>query len=155
MNINGFIEGKLIQQQSLSLMIRSITGGVAYLDANGNPSTTDQGLGAYPSNNEWDKYIVNSNLGGAITPGDNNIWNINDIWSWTLNTPITGTWTPSIGSPTAAANTSRIGRGNLNASSFPDVWFGASTGYATTVGFRPVLQYIEPYVSTKQKTVWY
>ncbi|MCR8641565.1 hypothetical protein NV379_02745 [Paenibacillus sp. N1-5-1-14] len=40
-------------------IIRSITGGVAYADANGNISTTDKGFGAFPTNNEWDKYIAN------------------------------------------------------------------------------------------------
>lgn len=40
-------------------VIRSLTGGVAYADANGNKSTTDLGFGGWPANNEWDKYIVN------------------------------------------------------------------------------------------------
>jgi F5/8 type C domain len=51
--------------------IRLLTGG-----------TSD----ATKSNSEWDKYIVNSTLGGTITTGDNATWNWSSIYSWTSTT---------------------------------------------------------------------
>ncbi|EHQ63976.1 hypothetical protein PDENDC454_02540 [Paenibacillus dendritiformis C454] len=33
--------------------------------------------------NEWDEYIVNSNLKGLISAGDNRVWNFKDMKSWT------------------------------------------------------------------------
>lgn len=100
---------KIQNHVNLNFFIRLLTGGV---------SATD-------TDNEWDKIIVNSTLGGNITPGDNNVWNGISLWSWmsTTNSP----------------NTSRTlrGYGNLSA------WYaGASitTSYiAETTGFRPVL----------------
>ncbi|MGG0666438.1 hypothetical protein ABE042_20250 [Viridibacillus arvi] len=37
------------------------------------------GTSANDKDNEWDKYIVNSNLNGMISAGDNNVWNVNLI----------------------------------------------------------------------------
>lgn len=51
-----------------SFTTRLLTGGVSSSD----------------TDNEWDNIIVNSNLGGAITPGDDNIWHWNiSTRSWT------------------------------------------------------------------------
>lgn len=84
----------------------------------GGTSSTD-------TDNEWDKIIVNSNLGGTITPGDNNVWNWNGVRSWA--------------STTSSLNTKRTVRGSLteNLASF---WGENLSSYvATGYGFRPVL----------------
>jgi|SRR5579875_2798389 len=41
------------------------------------------GTSSSDTDNEWDNFIVKSSLGGTITPGDNNVWNWSNIWSWT------------------------------------------------------------------------
>jgi 6-phosphogluconolactonase (cycloisomerase 2 family) len=118
-------------------------------------SLIDKGLGAYPEINEWDKYIVNSDLDNKVTKENNNVWHHYDIWSFCMETTIDGTWTPRKGSATATSNTYRVVRGFLNSSGFPDVGFGASNTAYSTVGFRPVLEYIEPDGSSKQSNLYY
>ncbi|CAH8772305.1 hypothetical protein [Paenibacillus dendritiformis] len=56
----------------ISGAIRSLTGGVAYADKDGNkiiPNENDRHsiYGAFPTNNEYDKYIRLSNLNGNNT----------------------------------------------------------------------------------------
>jgi hypothetical protein len=89
--------------------IRLLTGGI-------NSSDTD---------NEWTRYIVNSTLNGTIsTPGDNNVWNWNSIYSWTSTTP-------------SGSSSARTVRGYLTA---PAMNTGYTTNLASqTIGFRPVL----------------
>ena len=43
------------------------------------------GIDANDKDNEWDQYIVNSDLEGNITPGDNGVWNYS-IQSWSSTT---------------------------------------------------------------------
>ncbi|MGO0861892.1 hypothetical protein, partial [Clostridioides difficile] len=108
-NQKGFIYGNELESQPYKnniLIVRSLTGG-----ANNN------GL------SEYDKYIVNSDLNGLITPGDKTIWNW-DICSITS-------------SISASDNSKIITRG-----------YSSLTNYSTnntfnnkgpTFGFRPVL----------------
>jgi hypothetical protein len=107
--------GLPIQIDSLTgykFVVRLLTGGV---------SSTDK-------DNEWDRYIVNSTLNGAITAGDNTVWNWNvPIYSWT--------------STTGSTVSSRVIRGyNSNST-----WSQATQGTSATTngGFRPVIL-IEP-----------
>jgi len=100
-------------------LIRSITGGNAYLGLDGKSSLTDQNLGAFPNNNEWDKYIKKSN--------DPNLWHHDTISSWMQDTPIL-----NIG-----ASTNRV---NRKQDSFNQI---ASATSNNTIGFRPVFQYLE------------
>ena len=67
-------------------IIRSLGGGNSYVDANGNSSTTDTGNGAWPVDNEWDKYIVGM-FGGA-----DDVWHWSGIQTWCQDTsiPISG-----------------------------------------------------------------
>ena len=85
--------------------IRPMTGGT---------STTDK-------DNEWDKIIAESSLGGTITPGDDNVWHWQNLWSWTSTTNYSG--------PTV-----RVVRGNsaVTTSSQTDSTLGKA-------GFRPVM----------------
>jgi hypothetical protein len=64
--------------------IRSMSGGNAHQDSNGNFSLTNYELYGWPNNNEWSKYILQSDLNGKITPRDNNIWNCNNNVSGTI-----------------------------------------------------------------------
>lgn len=134
-------------------LIRSLTGGVAYLDSSGGLATTDQGLGAYPPINEWDKYIVKSDLGGKITPGDDNVWHKNNNQSYMQETPISAVFT-NIGGQTKTMNsTQRILRGwdDRTDNDWKGLSCATTSGNWSSTGFRPVLQ-LE---NDKQTTMWY
>ncbi len=124
-----------------SYIIRSLLGGCAYADSNGNKSLTNQNNGGWPINNEWDKYIVNSDLNGKVTKGDNNIWHWN-LWSWVKETPTIGFLLLSGG---ATNNTFRIARGYEDGTHMSSRIDGlpSSTSTITNGGFRPVLNYVE------------
>ena len=139
---NANSEPVLVQFTDQMYLISSLSGGCTYADANGNARTSDQNLGGWPTNNEWDTYIVNSDLGGRITKGDDNVWHWSSLYSWTKDTPIT-----SIG-----ANTNRVYRGKDSNNKLLQI---AGSAANTTIGFRPVLKYIEPDGSSKQTTLWY
>ncbi|AWI04149.1 hypothetical protein [Clostridium drakei] len=135
-------------------MIRSLSGGYAFSDANGNKSLTENSKGAWPVTNEWDKYIVNSDLGGKITSGDDNIWHTILLSSWTKDTPLTATFTSKTGTSGSIDSTRRIVRANVNNSvTWSGVGFGISSQIASTGGFRPVLEFIES--DSKQTNLWY
>jgi len=88
------------------LTVGLLTGGVTITD----------------KDNEWDRYVVNSTFGGAITAGDNSVWN------WSLIS-----WT----STTGAAAGNRVRRGGAAVGT----WEGAtaSSSATTATGFRPML----------------
>jgi hypothetical protein len=83
------------------------------------------GTAATDKDNEWDSIVVGSTLDGTITAGDNNVWNWNNIASWTSTTPAG-----------ASANRAVRGGGTSNVNTYASV---ASTTANTTTGFRPVL----------------
>lgn len=133
-----------------SCLIRSLTGGNAYLGTDGKASLTDKGLGAFPANNEWDKYIVKSDLNGTITAGDNNVWHWHEgVYSYHCDTPVIG----------LDASTSRVARGAFK---YNGSWisedikhfsYGLSSGTGSHIGFRPALEYLEP--NSKATTLFY
>lgn len=81
------------------------------------------GISSTDKDNEWDEYIVRSNLKGSIVAGDNYVWNWNGIYSWTSSTKET----------TAAQ---RVNRGYTVTGYTWDV----TDLVAVTRGFRPVLE---------------
>lgn len=122
-------------------LIRSLAGGNSYLDENGKSSLTDKGLGAFPSNNEWDKYIFKSDLNGSITAGDDKVWDSNS------NFPDTIIQDTGVG----VSPTWRFIRGKCSVVTNPYV---ETTGvYGIATGFRPVFEYIEP--KSKATTLFY
>jgi hypothetical protein len=115
-------------------LIRSLSGGCAYLGSDDKYSLTDRSLGFFPANNEYDKYIINSTLGGKITAGDDNIWHHNNYQSFCMDTIVTGTVLPVNG--TTPSGIWRMQRGiSGNAAVTTNTW--------TNIGFRPVLEYTE------------
>jgi hypothetical protein len=106
LNSEGLIFGvqKNLNDSRFKFVLRAMSGGI-------NASDND---------NEWDKYIVNSTLGGKITAGDNSVWN------WSGATSLTST------SNVNSAN--RIRRGNSSVSSFEATASNGSNIY------RPVLE---------------
>ncbi len=57
---------------------------------NTSSSLINKNQGGWPIENDWDKYIRNSDLKVNITSGDNDIWNYNDIASLCKEKVITG-----------------------------------------------------------------
>lgn len=100
---NGLHDGT----PAFSSTVRLLSGGI---------SSTDK-------DNDWDKYIVNSTLNNTITAGDNNVWNVIGLNSWTSTTP---SGTPA----------NRVGRGRTSVASWEIL---ATTSASTTVGFRPMM----------------
>ncbi|ASA22784.1 hypothetical protein [Paenibacillus donghaensis] len=128
LNAEKAIQGKPQTFDMTVGTLRSLSGGVAWADENGNSSTTDKGFGAWPANNEWDRYIVGfpSNL---IQTGKTlyDVFNHYDAFSWTQDTPIS----------IIAASTLRTirTRNTINRN--------ISNGIPTNVGFRPAFEYKE------------
>lgn len=102
----------IIKDKEISTSIRLPTGGI---------NATDK-------DNEWDKYIVNSALNGAISSGSNGVWNWSGAASWTSTTNTGG----------SANRTGRGGTGgNVGASGYnPTSYVGA----AAATGFRPLME---------------
>lgn len=129
------------------LRVRSLTGGVAYADANGNKILTDQGFGGWPTNNEWDRYIVNFPT-GKIQSGKTS----DDVFHMDrgVNPSIPNTLcqeTPALGTVrvtdgVVATNTTRTAR--IKSSAFPSSFnLLSSSTSSDAFGFRPVFEYKE------------
>lgn len=109
-------------ENQLNLSVRLLTGGIS-----GTTVSTDK-------DNEWDKYIVESNLNGLITAGSNAIWNYEGINSWTSTTP---SGTPA----------NRVLRGGVTYG-VAQYSTSASSVVASYQGFRPML-IVETLISAK------
>jgi hypothetical protein len=131
-----------------SSILRSLTGGNAYLGTDGKASLTDKGLGAWPVNNEWDKYIVNSDLGGKIVAGDDNVWHWNSVVFWCQDTPINGCLRQDNYSG-SGSSTWKIQRGAVSPLYVSQ---NPSTQMHSVQGFRPVLEYPE---DSRCTNIWY
>jgi hypothetical protein len=108
-------------------IVRSLTGGVAHADANGNSATTAQGFGGFPINNEWDKFIIKFPV-SKIQSGKtlNDVFN-NSMYSWVQETPLIA----SKASTNRTMRASNVHPGML------------SSTVDSSVGFRPVFEYRE------------
>lgn len=115
-------------------IIRSLTGGVAFNSGNGNKATVDAGQGAWPTNNEWDKYIANFPI-EKVQSGKTleDVFHGTDIATWTQDTLAVGIVLSGI---TASGSTRLVRKlgimGQLS-----------STASGIGTGFRPVLEYKE------------
>lgn len=109
-NSNGLVSGKKIDIGKYgSINFRLMSGGV---------SATDK-------DNEWDNYIVGSNLNGAITAGSNAIWN---------NGNNHGSWTSSV---VSANPSNRARRGSV---SYTEWYSMPSSSARIYEGYRPVIE---------------
>jgi hypothetical protein len=135
----GFDQSWLDKTNGLNGILRSLTGGVAYADANGNKSTTDLGYGAFPVNNEWDKYIVNfpqELIQSGKTLDD--VFHYSNVATWTQDTPSNGITFNNGGTGSSSNRISRgAGYGLTGLLSL-----SSSTSNVSN-GFRPIFEYIE------------
>ncbi|MEK4110395.1 hypothetical protein MHI48_09510 [Paenibacillus sp. FSL H7-0942] len=143
MNANKIIEGLPKTFGGVSGIVRSISGGVGYADKDGKLSMKDLGLGAFPSNNEYDKYIMKSNLGGKARPNVDNVWHHHNMFCWAKETPVLGSWTTNKGTVLSAPSSSRIVRGYEQRDDNRGVAFTGSASSQNYIGFRPVFEYKE------------
>ncbi|EPY09414.1 hypothetical protein [Paenibacillus alvei] len=72
----NYIQGKAMTISGVYGYMRCLSGGVGYINEQGKPESDASKaiLGAYPHDNEYDKYIVNSNLTGKIEACDDGVW---------------------------------------------------------------------------------
>lgn len=150
LNSQKRIQGLPVIISGVSGVIRSLTGGVAWADQNGNKSLNFLGdYDLFPNNNEWDKYIMNFPM--------NNIQQnktLNDVWHgdrqvgqpYTIcqDTPINGLRNRE-GSTTIGVNTNRVARAwSTTGGAFAYVMASPVTTLVNPVyGFRPVFEYKE------------
>ena len=104
------ITGVQIPIDGKNYTMRLMTGGIASTD----------------TDNEWSKIIAEYNLGGAITAGDNSLWNWNGVYSWCQTPP--------------GYTSNRVARGSTAVTT----WYTYTNGYlsstsSTAVGLRPIL----------------
>jgi len=134
-------------------IVRSLTGGVAFADGNGGNSTTDQGMGGWPTNNEWDKYISNfpeDKIQSGKTLDDVFHHETSNVVTWCQDTPINGMTHPLGGTPNPSSNIGRIHRGMArptNTTNTTDLAWAQSNWNTVwngvLQGFRPVFEYKE------------
>lgn len=133
LNANRVIQGRSQEFDGVNGIIRSLTGGCAYADENGNQSTTDLGTGlAFPVNNEFDKYILGfdqTKIQSGKTLAD--VFHHAVVKIWTQDTPIVS----------IATATNRVARGGTTGTN--NFSYLSSSTANTTVGFRPVFEFVE------------
>ena len=136
LNTWELIEGKPLTLLDGTLgVFRSLGGGNAFADANGNRATTDQGFGGWPTNNEWDTYIVKKDYGNGAGR--------DDVWHWTNHK--WGTWVQETPSGLMnSSNSRRVIRGtNGSVAKVDGLAFDTATSISSYMGFRPVFEYRE------------
>lgn len=130
LNKSDYIQGKNVNviDGIMSGIIRSLGGGNSYASATGTSSTTDTGNGAWPIDNEWDRYIVKKDYGTGA--GRDDVWHWNAIYTFTQDTLMVG----------VGVNTARMLRGKTSNKYLAST---ASSSLDANRGFRPVFQYQE------------
>ncbi|UAT29924.1 hypothetical protein K7T73_15355 [Bacillus badius] len=119
-------------------VIRSLGGGNSYASATGTSQTTNADLGAWPVDNEWDKYIINFST-KLIQSGKtlNDVFHIaSDVNTWCQDTTLNGvmnvTHTGNRRMTRSNPSNNNGGIGNIE-----------TTRTATWLGFRPVFEFQE------------
>lgn len=147
-NSSRSIESKYESISGIEGVIRSLTGGVAYANEFGEVSPTNMGFGAFPSNNEWDRYIVNFPH-ELIEDGKT----LDDVFHWsgiisaTSDTSMLGIAINKSSATKVADSSRRTYRGsNIEAGNnrlITDFWAVPSTFSSDKIGFRPIFEYKE------------
>ncbi|WP_053417650.1 discoidin domain-containing protein [Viridibacillus arvi] len=146
-NVAGIYQFEVYEEYK-NFIMRSLTGGVAYVDEDNNKTLIQSThvRGAWPINNEWDKHINNSEIGREVKSLDKSIWNCGNSYTWTQDSPINGTFTENTGLTQMASSSSRVARGNKSGTvqtEYKDYNVLASNYVSERIGFRPVIEYRE------------
>ncbi|MCG7406375.1 hypothetical protein MH117_03025 [Paenibacillus sp. ACRRX] len=142
-NANKQIEGAEMNDRGFSYVARSLSGGCAFADADGNPTLKqiDIKYGAFPTTNEYDTYIKRYpsyliKYGNTI----DDVFHYNAEYTLTTDASITGNYLYLNGKSMDGHNR-RIRRG-IEQGDFGDV-FPYGINDAAYTGLRPVFQYKE------------
>lgn len=130
---------KMFDSSSSVFVIRSLSGGVAYMDTTGALSLTDKSLGAWPANNEWDFYVANFPA-DLIASGKT----VQDVFHTDIMSLCQDSIPPGFvdkAAATATTGVKRMARGHSTGIKYADAV--TATASAATYGFRPVFEYIE------------
>lgn len=138
LNTNELIQGKNYVWSTnhpvpdVTGIIRSLGGGNAFADANGNATTKNQGVGGWPTNNEWDKYLVRKDYGTGA--GRDDVWHYIGAASYCQEIPANGVHFRE------GNQERRTARGYGDSKSFNLV----PSNYTSLIhAFRPVFEYKE------------
>jgi hypothetical protein len=132
LNANQYVEGMPVTVNGIQGIVRCLGGGNSYADAEGNSSTTDAGLGAWPVDSEWDTYIVNKDYGTGA--GRDDVWHWSGCATWIQDTPQIN----------IANSNSRAYRSHKSISYPQYIALGMDSNRGvSTIGFRPVFQFEE------------
>ncbi|MWV43082.1 hypothetical protein GRF59_05515 [Paenibacillus sp. HJL G12] len=133
-NYSGIGELRMSSER-LVTKVRMLTGAIAYLRFDGHPTTTDEGLGLFPPENEWDTFIKNGQWGLKVW---NNIDNSTSA-EWTQDTVFSGFTNPPAGFTNNGTGRTVRGRNG----SVTEYW-SAVANYTgpSKIGFRPALEYV-------------
>jgi len=135
-NNNNLIEGKSVTIGTNNVFIRSLTGGSAYATSAYARASVDYSTGyAFPEGNEYDKYIVLSDLGGTATPNNDNVWHYSASYSWCQEMEAYDV---------ASSATFKTSRGKSAVNNY-----GSKQ---TNAGFRPLLEFNES--NAPSYTIW-
>lgn len=143
LNLQKRIQGLPTTISGVSGVIRSLTGGVAYASEYGNRSMTNLNKGCFPTNNEWDKYIINFPK-SKIQSGKllDDVWHYVDIYTLTQETASNGIYVSSSGTSSATVNsTFRTMRGKSGI--WGDLGIRQSGNSGTDGGLRLVFEWRE------------
>ncbi|MFF2889471.1 hypothetical protein [Paenibacillus sp. NPDC057967] len=137
-NSNTGINELKMYREPARMWLRLMNGGRAYIDKNGHPTNKDAGLGIFPSNNEWDKYLGKSEFNRPDTDDGETVWRFNSIDAeWTQDTVQTG-FTSGGGFESSGSGRTTRGKGIY------DNKYWSTLGTNTTsskVGYRPIVEY--------------
>lgn len=137
-----FIPNNNTAYKYYKINITATAGNGGYIQFSGLELDTDIPYG-WPEN-EWDKYIVDSDLNGSIVAGDNAVWHWNvNIGNLVQETPHLSMLRTLDGA--AASSSYRIARGPSSWSSplIKAITFISATSADAGLGFRPVLEFDE------------
>lgn len=132
LNTNFLIEGRVIEIDGVQGQLRSPTGGISFADNSGNSTFTQVNKYAYPTGNEYDRYI-----------NEKEYFNYKNCYTSCKETPVLGTWIQNPGTTATSNSGMRVCRGcdarDINR------YTAISTSSLTSniIGYRPLFEYNE------------
>jgi hypothetical protein len=130
--------GVMKMYDSVGVLIRTLSGGVAYATTEGYYATTDASNGAFPVSNEWDQYITKFPT-FKLPSGT-----LNDLFHWDVAGTGVYSWTQDTPALALGSSDKRVIRPFGNGLTVPKTWSTSLySTVATNIGFRPVFQYRE------------
>jgi hypothetical protein len=132
----------------ISVIVRSLTGGVAYADENGNLTYVqpNPSRGGFPLSNEWDRYVMNFPpylIQDGMSADD--VFHYSVVGTLVQDTTAGTQWRNMGGATLPITSSYRVYRGYTGRTdnNWKDVSFVTQADAVYWVGFRPVFEYKE------------